>query len=115
MKKEITIREFLESPKYAELHEALQNELNHNNMTFNSGVRIGHTFMRSFTNKINHPHRQKEFIKSDAEKTLLKDMKRKYKSKAFNLVAKREEIIKQLVSYATDERMPDWNLKVIIK
>jgi len=110
----MTTQQFIESPKYAELHEALQNELNHNNITFNTGIRNGQTFIRTFSNLINHSHRNKEFVKSDAERMLLKEMKTKYKSKAVNLINQRADLLNHFLKYGTDEQMPNWNLKIIL-
>lgn len=118
MKKELPIHEFLESPMYNELHTNLISELNNNNVMFNTGIRIGDKFIKVRNNLIDHNSLHETFKKDSVEKDFVKNMKRKYKSKAFNLVHKnneeRNELIKQFVLYSTNDRMPNWNLKVII-
>lgn len=113
-KKEMPLNEFLQSEEYTVLHDNLQQELNHNNITFNEGIRKGDKFVQTLSNTIHFKHRREQFIKNEHEKALIKDMKRKNKSKAFNLVAKREELLNNFMTYTTNNKMPNWNLKIQI-
>lgn len=115
-KQEITLNEFMQTEVYESLKLNINNDINHNNVMFNIGLKQNGNYIKLGSNLIDYSGKD-VFIKNKAEKKLIKEIKHDLKSKAFHTVAKmqaqREVLVQSLINHSL--HIPNWNLKVIIK
>lgn len=114
-KQEVPLRAFLESAPYEVLRASMQENLNHNNIMFNRGLKQGENYAKVYSNLINHNNMKKEFTHTPQEVEALREFKAMFKSKAFNVKHKiqqaREELKKQILGYAQDKNFnPQMNI-----
>jgi len=110
--KEITIKQFIETPEYAVLNNEMKKSVNHNNVMFNTELKSKGKVVKCSSNLIS-----REFNKKTEDEVLtLKKHKKEFKSKSFNIVHKiqeqKKELIKSFLSFA--DKKINFNLSLII-
>lgn len=98
--------EFVENAKSIENKNISVAELNKNNIMFNINPGRNSKFK---SNLINFERRQIAFLKTDAEKQEIKEIKRQLKSKAFNVVAKMKHQKEVMLTTILEHETPNFN------